>query len=153
MNVFGPPTQMAFVAMPLAMKAINVACSQGTDSLRSFVKRIIHENQATVCGPEFAGILVEKTFALMKESRFFPKSVREALEANRSILDEFATQLTQDPRFRGACDTKNMEALDGVIDAKIDALKAKLVVCKKGGRASRKSRRKSVRRTRRARRT
>jgi len=142
---------MAMLAIPLAKKAIAVACDQGTKQLGAFLKDTVQANQAKICSPEFPGLLTSTMLGQMKESRVFPAKVREYLEAHPEVLSSFVTELVAQPEFKEACASQELERIDGIIDAKIATLKSKLMVCSLGGRRRKTSRRKASRKTRRRR--
>jgi hypothetical protein len=142
---------MAMLAIPLAKKALAVACDQGTKQLGAFLKDTVQANQAKICSPEFPGLLTSTMLGQMKESRMFPAKVREYLEAHPEVLSSFVTELVAQPEFKEACASQQLERIDGIIDAKIATLKSKLMVCSLGGRRRKTSRRKASRKTRRRR--
>ena len=143
---------MAMLAIPLAKKALAVACDQGTKQLGDFVKETVQTHQAQICSPEFPSLLTGTMLEQMKASRFFPGKVREYLEAHPNVLSSFATELVAQPEFKDACASQRLERMDSIIDAKLGALKSKLLLCSIGGRRrkTRKSK-KSARKTRRRR--
>ena len=140
---------MAMLAIPLAKKALAVACDQGTKQLGAFLKETIHANQAKICSPEFPNLLTSTMLGQMKASRVFPGKVREYLEAHPDVLSSFTSELVAQPEFKDACASQQLERVDGLVDAKLGALKAKLMVCSLGGRRRKTRGRKSARKTRR----
>jgi hypothetical protein len=86
----------------------------------------------------------------MKASRFFPGKVREYLEGHPDVLTSFATELVAQPEFKDACASQRLERMDSIIDARLGALKSKLLLCSLGGRRRKTSRRKASRKTRRS---
>jgi hypothetical protein len=139
---------MAMLAIPLAKKALAVACEQGTKQLGAFVKETVRTHQANICSPEFPSMLTSTRLEQMKASRIFPGKVREYLEAHPDVLTSFSTELIAQPEFKDACATQHLERIDSIIDAKLGALKSKLMICSLGGRRkTRKS--KTARKTRR----
>ena len=142
---------MAMLAIPLAKKALAVACDQGTKQLGDFVKETVRTNQSNICSPEFPSMLTSTMLQQMKASRFFPGKVREYLEAHPDVLSSFATELVAQPEFKDACATQHLDRIESIIDAKLGALKSKLMICSLGGRRrkTRKSK-KSTRKTRRS---
>ena len=142
---------MAMLAIPLAKKALSVACDQGTKQLGLFIKETVHTHQAQICSPEFPSLLTSTMLGQMKASRMFPGKVREYLEAHPEVLSSFATELVGQPEFKDACASQHLETIDGLIDAKLGALKSKLMICSLGGRRRKTSRRKAARKTRRRR--
>jgi hypothetical protein len=139
---------MAMLAIPLAKKALSVACDQGTKQLGDFVKDTVRTHQAQICSPEFPSLLTGTMLEQMKASRFFPGKVREYLEGHPEVLTSFATELVAQPEFKDACASQHLERMDSIIDARLGALKSKLMICSLGGR--RKTRKgKKARKTRR----
>ena len=132
---------MAMLAIPLAKKALAVACEQGTKQLGAFVKETVRTHQANICSPEFPSMLEQ-----MKASRIFPGKVREYLEAHPDVLTSFSTELIAQPEFKDACATQHLERIDSIIDAKLGALKSKLMICSLGGRRKTRKARKTRRR-------
>jgi hypothetical protein len=120
---------MAMLAIPLAKKALAVACDQGTKQLGAFVKETVRTHQANICSPEFPSMLTSTMLEQMKASRVFPGKVREYLEAHPDVLTSFSTELIAQPEFKDACATQQLERIDSIIDAKLGALKAKLMIC------------------------
>jgi hypothetical protein len=143
---------MAMLAIPLAKKALEVACDQGTKQLGDFVKETVRTHQAQICSPEFPSLLTGTMLEQMKASRFFPGKVREYLEGHPDVLTSFATELVAQPEFKDACASQHLERMDSIIDARLGALKSKLMICSLGGRR-RKTRKgkKATRKTRRRR--
>jgi hypothetical protein len=143
---------MAMLAIPLAKKALSVACDQGTKQLGDFVKETVRTHQANICSPEFPSLLTGTMLEQMKASRFFPGKVREYLEGHPEVLTSFATELVAQPEFKDACASQHLERMDSIIDARLGALKSKLMICSLGGRR-RKTRKgkKAARKTRRRR--
>jgi len=140
---------MAMLAIPLAKKALAVACDQGTKQLGDFVKETVRTHQAQICSPEFPSLLTGTMLEQMKASRLFPGKVREYLEAHPEVLSSFTTELVAQPEFKDACASQHLERVDGIIDAKLATLKSKLMICSLGGRRRKTSRRKASRKTRR----
>jgi len=141
---------MAMLAIPLAKKALAVACDQGTKQLGAFLKETVHSHQAQICSPEFPALLTSTMLGQMKASRVFPGKVREYLETHPDVLSSFSTELVAQPEFKDACASQQLDRVDSIIDAKLGSLKSKLMVCSLGGR--RKTRgRKASRKTRRRR--
>ncbi len=140
------------LAIPLAKKALSVACDQGTKQLGDFVKETVRTHQANICSPEFPSLLTGTMLEQMKASRFFPGKVREYLEGHPEVLTSFATELVAQPEFKDACASQHLERMDSIIDARLGALKSKLMICSLGGRR-RKTRKgkKAARKTRRRR--
>ena len=140
------------LAIPLAKKALEVACDQGTKQLGDFVKETARTHQAQICSPEFPSLLTGTMLEQMKASRFFPGKVREYLEGHPDVLTSFATELVAQPEFKDACASQHLERLDSIIDARLGALKSKLLICSLGGRrrTTRKGK-KAARKTRRRR--
>ena len=140
------------LAIPLAKKALEVACDQGTKQLGDFVKETVRTHQAQICSPEFPSLLTGTMLEQMKASRFFPGKVREYLEGHPDVLTSFATELVAQPEFKDACASQHLERMDSIIDARLGALKSKLMICSLGGRR-RKTRKgkKATRKTRRRR--
>ena len=121
---------MAFLAAPVAMKvgksALNYACTEGVEQIGGFIKNTIHTHMDKVCEPTFPAFLADTVFGMMKSSRFFPRQIREILEARREILESFVTEkITSDP------------------------LKDKIAGCptKEGGKSKKKTRRVKRKRT------
>jgi hypothetical protein len=142
---------MAMLAIPIAKKAIAVACDQGTKQLGAFLKDTVHANQAKICSPEFPALLTSTMLGQMKASRVFPGKVREYLEAHPDVLSSFSTELVAQPEFKDACASQQLERVDGIIDAKLGVLKSKLMICSLGGRRRTTRGRKASRKTRRRR--
>lgn len=142
---------MAFVALPLAKKALAFACDQGAKQLGEFVKTIVHANEAKICSPEFPSLLVSQMVEMMKASRVFPGKIREYIEAHPDVLSSFTNELVQLPQFKNACASQDMARVDSIIDGKLNALKGKLILCTMGGRRrkTRKSKARKMRRTQR----
>lgn len=145
---------MAFLAAPVAMKvgksALNYACTEGVEQIGGFIKNTIHTHMDKVCEPTFPAFLADTVFGMMKSSRFFPRQIREILEARREILESFVTEkITSDPRFAEACSTKNFDKIDAIVDEKMIQLKDKIAVCptKEGGKSKKKTRRVKRKRT------
>jgi len=143
---------MAMLAIPLAKKALAVACDQGTKQLGVFLKETVHSHQAQICSPEFPGLLTSTMLGQMKASRLFPGKVREYLEAHPEVLSSFTTELVAQPEFKEACASQQLERVDSIIDAKLGVLKSKLMICSLGGRRRKtRSSKKASRKTRRRR--
>lgn len=144
---------MVLFAAPLAMKvgekALEYACNKGVKEIGDFIKDTVHKNIDKVCSPEFPVFLVDTVFGLMKSNAYFPRQIREALEARREILETFIKEkITSDPRFVEACSTKKFDKVDAIVDEKMIQLKEKIMVCpKEGGKNKRKTRRVKRRRT------
>jgi hypothetical protein len=138
---------MAMLAIPLAKKALAVACDQGTKQLGAFVKETVRTHQANICSPEFPSMLTSTMLEQMKASRIFPGKVREYLEAHPDVLTSFSTELIAQPEFKDACATQQLERIDSIIDAKLGALKSKLMICSLGGRRRKTRKGKTSRRT------
>jgi hypothetical protein len=138
---------MAMLAIPLAKKALAVACDQGTKQLGAFVKETVRTHQANICSPEFPSMLTSTMLEQMKASRIFPGKVREYLEAHPDVLTSFSTELIAQPEFKDACATQQLERIDSIIDAKLGGLKSKLMICSLGGRRRKTRKGKTSRRT------
>lgn len=138
---------MAFVALPLAKKALALACDQGAKQLGDFLKTTVHENQAKICSPEFPTLMVSKMLEMMKASRIFPGKIREYLEAHPDVLSSFTNELVALPEFKDACATQHLERIDSIIDGKLEALKGKLILCTMGGRRRKTRKSKKTRRS------
>ena len=138
---------MAMLAIPLAKKALAIACDQGTKQLGAFVKETVRTHQANICSPEFPSMLTSTMLEQMKASRIFPGKVREYLEAHPDVLTSFSTELIAQPEFKDACATQQLERIDSIIDAKLGALKSKLMICSLGGRRRKTRKGKKSRRT------
>ena len=138
---------MAMLAIPLAKKALAVACEQGTKQLGAFVKETVRTHQANICSPEFPSMLTSTMLEQMKASRIFPGKVREYLEAHPDVLTSFSTELIAQPEFKDACATQQLERIDSIIDAKLGGLKSKLMICSLGGRRRKTRKGKTSRRT------
>jgi hypothetical protein len=140
---------MAMLAIPLAKKALAIACDQGTKQLGAFIKETVHSHQAQICSPEFPGLLTSTMLGQMKASRVFPGKVREYLEAHPDVLSSFAAELVAQPEFKEACASQQLDRVDSIIDAKLGGLKSKLLVCSLGGRRKTRKPKRKARKTRR----